>query len=188
MAFDVRVGLFDDPPSKETKKMLKMIKAVFDGFALLGKLNSGWEGLLYRFIKTPSYKLKTSRFPPAKRLLTERLWNWTKWQKKANSFLKIKVTYTNINTKLFRYRASLRAGVLLIYHSILSFIKKCCTLLKHRSSVACAGVCYSCETNWFWLLEAHHPVITMLHCYVGGGKENDSPVWTDIIQEIISSL
>ncbi|XP_058964267.2 1,25-dihydroxyvitamin D(3) 24-hydroxylase, mitochondrial-like [Pocillopora verrucosa] len=56
MAFDVRVGLFDDPPSKETKKMLKMIKAVFDGFALLGKLNSGWEGLLYRFIKTPSYK------------------------------------------------------------------------------------------------------------------------------------
>ena len=56
MAFDVRVGLFDDPPSKETKKMLKMIKAVFDGFALLGKMNSGWEGLLYRFIKTPSYK------------------------------------------------------------------------------------------------------------------------------------
>ena len=56
MAFDVRVGLFDDPPSKETKKMLKMIKAVSDGFALLAKLNSGWEELLHRFIEPPSYR------------------------------------------------------------------------------------------------------------------------------------
>ena len=56
MAFDVRVGLFDDPPSEETKKMLKMIKAVSDGFALLAKLNSGWEELLHRFMEPPSYR------------------------------------------------------------------------------------------------------------------------------------
>ncbi|PFX18324.1 cytochrome P450 27C1-like [Stylophora pistillata] len=56
MAFDVRVGLYDEPPSKETEKMLKMIRAVFDGFALLGKLNRGWEALLYRFMKTQSYR------------------------------------------------------------------------------------------------------------------------------------
>ena len=56
MAFDVRVGLYDDPPSNETKKMLKMIRAILDGFALLGNLNSGWEELLYKFMKTPSYR------------------------------------------------------------------------------------------------------------------------------------
>ena len=36
----------------------------------------------------------------------------------------------NINTKLFRYRASLSAGVLLIYHSILSFIKNVARFLN----------------------------------------------------------
>ncbi len=52
MAFDVRVGLYDDPPKKET---VKMVKATLDGFAYMGKLSRGLEGLLFRFVTTPSY-------------------------------------------------------------------------------------------------------------------------------------
>ena len=33
-----------------------MIKATLDGFMYLGKLNRGLEGLLYRFVNTPSYR------------------------------------------------------------------------------------------------------------------------------------
>ena len=43
MAFDVRVGLYDDPPNKET---VKMIHATLDAFTHMGKLNRGWEGPL----------------------------------------------------------------------------------------------------------------------------------------------
>ena len=53
MAFDERVGLYDDPPNQE---IVKMIKATFDGFKYMGILNRGLEGLLYRFVNTPSYK------------------------------------------------------------------------------------------------------------------------------------
>ncbi|KAL9965315.1 hypothetical protein ACROYT_G029100 [Oculina patagonica] len=53
MAFDERVGLYDDPPNEE---IVKMIKATFDGFKYMGKLNWGWEALLYRFVNTPSYR------------------------------------------------------------------------------------------------------------------------------------
>ena len=53
MAFDERVGLYEDKPNKE---ILKMIKATFDGFKYMGKLSRGWEGLLYRFVNTPSYR------------------------------------------------------------------------------------------------------------------------------------
>ncbi len=53
MAFDVRVGLYDDPPNKET---VKMIKATVDGFAYMGKLARGLEGLLFRFVTTPTYR------------------------------------------------------------------------------------------------------------------------------------
>ncbi|KAL9965314.1 hypothetical protein ACROYT_G029095 [Oculina patagonica] len=53
VAFDERVGLYDDPPNEET---VKMIKATFDGFKFMGKLSWGWEGLLYRFVNTPSYR------------------------------------------------------------------------------------------------------------------------------------
>lgn len=52
MAFDVRVGLYDDPPNKET---VKMIKSTFDTFLYMGKLNRGLEGLIFKFVKTPSY-------------------------------------------------------------------------------------------------------------------------------------
>ncbi|XP_078380880.1 cytochrome P450 10-like isoform X2 [Oculina patagonica] len=53
MAFDVRVGLYDDPPNKET---VKMIKATFDTFKYMGKLSRGLEGLLFRFVTTPTYR------------------------------------------------------------------------------------------------------------------------------------
>ncbi|KAL9965305.1 hypothetical protein ACROYT_G029084 [Oculina patagonica] len=52
MAFDERVGLYDEPPNKET---VKIIKANFERMRLAGKLSSGLEGLLFRFVKTPFY-------------------------------------------------------------------------------------------------------------------------------------
>ena len=53
MAFDVRVGLYDDPPNKDT---VKMIQATVDGFALMGKLGRGWEHLCYAFFTTSTYR------------------------------------------------------------------------------------------------------------------------------------
>lgn len=52
MAFDIRVGLYDDPPNKET---VKMIKANSERVKLVGKLNRGWERLLLGLVWTPSY-------------------------------------------------------------------------------------------------------------------------------------
>lgn len=53
MAFDLRVGLYDDPPNQD---IIKIIQATFDGFKYLGNLNRGWESQLYRFVTTPSYR------------------------------------------------------------------------------------------------------------------------------------
>ena len=53
MAFDLTVRLYDDPPNKET---VKMIKATLDVFTHMGKLSRGWESLISNFVKTPSYK------------------------------------------------------------------------------------------------------------------------------------
>ena len=53
MAFDVRVGLYDDPPNKDT---VKMVQATVDGFALMGKLGRGWENLCYAFFTTSTYR------------------------------------------------------------------------------------------------------------------------------------
>lgn len=53
MAFDLRVGLYDDPPNKDT---VKMVEATLDVFTLAGKLNRGWESLLLGFVKTPTVK------------------------------------------------------------------------------------------------------------------------------------
>ena len=53
MAFDVRVGLYDDPPRKDTVKMIEASKELF---RLLGKLSSGLESLLFEFVTTPTYK------------------------------------------------------------------------------------------------------------------------------------
>lgn len=52
LAFDVRVGLYDDPPNKET---VKMIKSSSDAFSLMGKLNRGWESFILHFMTTPTY-------------------------------------------------------------------------------------------------------------------------------------
>ena len=53
MAFDVRVGLYDDPPNKDT---VKMVQATLDAFALMGKMGRGWENLCYTFFTTPTYR------------------------------------------------------------------------------------------------------------------------------------
>ena len=53
MAFDVRVGLYDDPPNKDT---FKMVQATVDAFALQGKMSRGWESLFWRFFTTPTYR------------------------------------------------------------------------------------------------------------------------------------
>jgi len=53
MAFDLRVGLYEDPPNQD---IIKVIQATFDGFKYLGYLNRGWESQLYRFVTTPSYR------------------------------------------------------------------------------------------------------------------------------------
>ena len=52
MALDVRIGLYDDPPNKET---VEMIKASNESARLHGKLSRGLEGLLFRFVSTPSF-------------------------------------------------------------------------------------------------------------------------------------
>ena len=52
MALDERVGLYDEPPKKET---VKMLKATLDTFVYIRKLSEGLEGLMFRFFKTPSY-------------------------------------------------------------------------------------------------------------------------------------
>ena len=53
MAFDERVGLYDDPPNKES---VKMINATVDMFKHLGKLSRGWEAFVYQYVTTPTYK------------------------------------------------------------------------------------------------------------------------------------
>jgi len=53
MAFDVRIGLYDDPPNKET---VKMIEATKESFRLLGVLCRGLENLLFAFVTTPNYR------------------------------------------------------------------------------------------------------------------------------------
>ena len=52
MAFDLRVGLYDDPPNKDT---IKMIQATNNAFLYLSKLSRGLEGMLFKFITTPSF-------------------------------------------------------------------------------------------------------------------------------------
>ena len=53
MAFDVRIGLYDDPPNKETVKMIESTK---ESFRLLGVLCRGLENLLFPFVTTPNYR------------------------------------------------------------------------------------------------------------------------------------
>ena len=52
MALDVRIGLYDDPPNKDT---VKMIEATKESGRLVGRLSRGLEGLLFRFGKTPTF-------------------------------------------------------------------------------------------------------------------------------------
>ena len=49
MAFDVRVGLYDDPPDKDT---VKFVQATVDALALQGKLSRGWGSLFWKFFTT----------------------------------------------------------------------------------------------------------------------------------------
>ena len=53
MVFDVRIGLYDDPPNKET---VKMIEATKETFRLLGVLCRGLENVLFPFVTTPTYR------------------------------------------------------------------------------------------------------------------------------------
>ena len=55
VVFDLRVGLFNDPPNDET---VQMVKAINESFTLMGKLNGGFERLLLRYTsyKSSSYK------------------------------------------------------------------------------------------------------------------------------------
>ena len=50
MAFDVRVGLYDDPPT------VKFVQATVDALALQGKLSKGWGSLFWKFFTTPTYR------------------------------------------------------------------------------------------------------------------------------------
>lgn len=51
IAFDTRVGLYDDPPNME---IIKMIEATKETLKYLEKLSAGLEGLLSRFVTTPN--------------------------------------------------------------------------------------------------------------------------------------
>ena len=53
MAFDVRIGLYDDPPNKET---VKMIDATKETFRLMGVLSRGLESVLFPFVTTANYR------------------------------------------------------------------------------------------------------------------------------------
>ena len=54
VVFDLRVGLFDDPPNSDTAEM---VKAINESFTLMGKLNGGAERLFLRYtsFKSSSY-------------------------------------------------------------------------------------------------------------------------------------
>ena len=53
MAFDVRIGLYDDPPNKETVKLIEVTK---ESLRLMGVLSRGLEHLLLSFVTTPNYR------------------------------------------------------------------------------------------------------------------------------------
>ena len=55
IVFDSRIGLFDDPPNSEA---IEMVKAVYDSFKLMGKLNGGLESFLLKYtcFKTSTFK------------------------------------------------------------------------------------------------------------------------------------
>lgn len=50
--------------------------------------------------------------------------------------------------RLFVHKAYSTIGILSIYHSVLSFTEKSCTLLKHRNLLARVDVCYLWKTTW----------------------------------------
>ena len=53
MAFDVRIGLYDDPPNKDT---VEMIEATKESHRLWGVLARGLESVLFAFVTTPNYR------------------------------------------------------------------------------------------------------------------------------------
>ena len=54
MTLDVRIGLYDDPPNKET---LKMLEETFNFFPFMERFSGLWEGLLLKFgLKSTTYR------------------------------------------------------------------------------------------------------------------------------------
>ncbi len=96
MAFDERVGLYDDPPNEE---IVKMIKATFDGFKYMGKLNWGWEALLYRFVNTPSYRKfcesQDTLFAISQKIVDKKILELNKMAEDGEEFVKNQGTWSH---------------------------------------------------------------------------------------------
>ena len=103
MAFDLRVGLYEDPPNQD---IIKVIQATFDGFKYLGYLNRGWESQLYRFVTTPSYrkfcKTQDTLFSIGQKIVDKKVADLKKFTEEGDEFvenqgkLSREVSYNNI--------------------------------------------------------------------------------------------
>ena len=97
MAFDVRVGLYDDPPNKDT---VKFVQAAVDALALQGKLSRGWGSLFWKFFTTPTYRkfceARDTSYAMSKKIVDNKVAELKKWQKKEGRLMTIKVSVTLI--------------------------------------------------------------------------------------------
>ncbi|XP_020621575.1 cytochrome P450 27C1-like [Orbicella faveolata] len=88
MAFDLRVGLYEDPPNQD---IIKVIQATFDGFKYLGYLNRGWESQLYRFVTTPSYrkfcKTQDTLFSIGQKIVDKKVADLKKFTEEGDEFV-----------------------------------------------------------------------------------------------------
>ena len=99
MAFDVRIGLYDDPPNKDT---VKMIQATFDVFEFAGKLTRGWESLLFTIVTTPSYRkfceAHDTSFRISEKIVDNKVMELKKMAEEGGSFVEDQSGYNFINT------------------------------------------------------------------------------------------
>lgn len=108
MAFDVRVGLYDDPPNKAT---VKMLKANSERMKLAGELNKGLTSLLFRWVWTPSYskfcEAQDTTFGISQRIIDEKVVELKTMAEQGESFQentgKYKSCLVYNGTPMYRY-------------------------------------------------------------------------------------
>lgn len=79
--------------------------------------------------------------------------------------------------RLFVHKTYSTIGILSIYHSVLSFTEKSCTLLKHRNLLARVDVCYLWKTTWLWQLRRTPPNFSQTRMFANFFSF-DGPRWS----------